>query len=553
MAHDVFICYAKEDEQIADAVCKVLEDRGIGCWYAKRDVLFGTPFEVSIIEAISKSRLMLLVLSSHSNSSPHVTREIQNAFAEEVMVTVIPFRVEAIELSPALKYYLRSVQWLDASTPPLESHLERLGEYVELHLPESKETPPREVIEVEKRKHTGAKPGQQVETRERQKVKAEQAGNGRSLGRRRSIQEQDEIEAREEARYPGVVEHTSSEEFYADEAAQEAARKFVQEENARRLAVEEQALRADEEQERAAEAERRLAAAQRRRRPEQEPYREEIEPESHARDEQAEAPEQPDAQEKREGFFKQRNRRIKQIVVAASILLVVGITAAAWVLIRPGRTMTGADHIASGDMWAKQNKWDRAETEYRKAIQMDPNQANWHHHLGDALYFQGKYEGAEAAYKMAVQLEENNSDYHAALALTQMQQQNWKDAAARFEKVVSLNKNDYRWWNKLGVCYYSLQNYKASEGAFRQVSELVKGTGKNFAYLHINLGDAFYAQRNWADAITEYREGVRIGSAGNSEADKATYQERLDNAIKAQADNPSTVAPPQLLPRNYKN
>jgi hypothetical protein len=135
MAHDVFISYAAEDKTIADAVCEAIEARGIKCWYAPRDVEYGRDFEESIVDAISASRLIVLILTSHSNISAHVKREIQNACLEEVNVPVLPFRVEDIPLNKALRYYIGSVHWLDAVTPPLEDHLLRLVEHVSARLP----------------------------------------------------------------------------------------------------------------------------------------------------------------------------------------------------------------------------------------------------------------------------------------------------------------------------------------------------------------------------------------------------------------------------------
>jgi Septum formation len=43
----------------------------------------------------------------------------------------VPFRTEQIELSGAMAYYLASEHWLDAVTPPLESHIARLLEVVQ--------------------------------------------------------------------------------------------------------------------------------------------------------------------------------------------------------------------------------------------------------------------------------------------------------------------------------------------------------------------------------------------------------------------------------------
>ncbi|MDQ3919295.1 MAG: toll/interleukin-1 receptor domain-containing protein, partial [Acidobacteriota bacterium] len=134
MAHDVFISYAAEDHGVAEEVCRALEEHGVKCWIAPRDVPYGTDYEDAIVDAISASPLLVLILSARSNASPHVKREIQNACAEGSTTRIIPLRIEDIPYSKGLQYYLRSTQWLDASTPPLEQHLRRLVEHVRTHL-----------------------------------------------------------------------------------------------------------------------------------------------------------------------------------------------------------------------------------------------------------------------------------------------------------------------------------------------------------------------------------------------------------------------------------
>lgn len=139
MAHDVFISYAAEDHGVAEEVCGALEAGGVKCWIAPRDVPYGTDYEDAIVDAINASPLLVLILSSRSNASPHVKREIQNACAEGSTTRVIPLRIEDIPYSKGLQYYLRSTQWLDASTPPLEQHLRRLVQHVRTHLPHAEE------------------------------------------------------------------------------------------------------------------------------------------------------------------------------------------------------------------------------------------------------------------------------------------------------------------------------------------------------------------------------------------------------------------------------
>ena len=140
MAHDAFISYSSKDKAIADAVCARLEQRGIRCWIAPRDVQPGAPYGEEIIDAIQASRVMVLVLSSNANASPHIPKEVERAVSHGV--SVIPLRVEAVMPAKSLDYFISSVHWLDAITPPLDQHLESLANTIRTLLPEGSRTPP---------------------------------------------------------------------------------------------------------------------------------------------------------------------------------------------------------------------------------------------------------------------------------------------------------------------------------------------------------------------------------------------------------------------------
>jgi hypothetical protein len=128
--HDIFISYSSEDKPIADAICYHLESRHIRCWVAPRDILPGMNYQEAIIDAIDSSSIMVLVFSSHSNESPHVLTEVNEAMSNGVII--IPFRIENILPSKAMKYLISGPHWLDAMTPPLEKHILELEETVRI-------------------------------------------------------------------------------------------------------------------------------------------------------------------------------------------------------------------------------------------------------------------------------------------------------------------------------------------------------------------------------------------------------------------------------------
>lgn len=135
--HDVFISYAQYDKPIADAICAKLELRKIRCWIAPRDVPPAKDFPEAIIEAIEGSQVVVLVFSSHANSSPHVTRELTNAVNRGRII--VPFRVEDVTPSKTMEYLIGVPHWLDAITPPLEKYMDQLADTVEHLLVKKKE------------------------------------------------------------------------------------------------------------------------------------------------------------------------------------------------------------------------------------------------------------------------------------------------------------------------------------------------------------------------------------------------------------------------------
>lgn len=128
MAFDTFISYSSKDKTTADAVCAVLEQAGIRCWIAPRDIRPGGEYGGAIIEAIDQCRVMVLIFSSGANSSRQIHREIERAVSKGV--PIIPVRIEEVVPTKSMEYFLGAIHWLDALTPPLENHLQRLAETV---------------------------------------------------------------------------------------------------------------------------------------------------------------------------------------------------------------------------------------------------------------------------------------------------------------------------------------------------------------------------------------------------------------------------------------
>jgi len=79
---DVFICHrtAEPDQDVADAVCTRLEERGLRCWIAPRNILAGSQnYERDILMGVENCRGFLLISSFKSIYSDDCEKELKAA------------------------------------------------------------------------------------------------------------------------------------------------------------------------------------------------------------------------------------------------------------------------------------------------------------------------------------------------------------------------------------------------------------------------------------------------------------------------------------------
>ena len=139
MPRDVFISHSAQDKKVSETICAALEQSGIRCWIAPRDVRAGKSFPGEITRAIQQSKVMLLIFSRHSNSSEQVLREVQ--LAVDCHVPIVRLRIEDIPLSDDLRYYLSTPHWLDALSHPLSKHIPPVAAAIKELLEQANETP----------------------------------------------------------------------------------------------------------------------------------------------------------------------------------------------------------------------------------------------------------------------------------------------------------------------------------------------------------------------------------------------------------------------------
>ena len=116
MGGGVFISYSQADRECAFELVGQLEEQGVQCWIAPRDITPSADWASEIMDAISAAQVMILVFSASSNQSPQVRREVERAVHKQL--SILPFRIEDVPPSKSLEYFLSTQHWMDAFPPP---------------------------------------------------------------------------------------------------------------------------------------------------------------------------------------------------------------------------------------------------------------------------------------------------------------------------------------------------------------------------------------------------------------------------------------------------
>jgi hypothetical protein len=111
---DVFISHSSAQGQLAEGLADILEQHGIRCWYAPRDVRASHPYTAEIDRGIGTAKVAVLLLTADAARSPHVRREVR--LCEEKHKAIVCMQLEpcnpGILLRPMGKSFVyRFLDW----------------------------------------------------------------------------------------------------------------------------------------------------------------------------------------------------------------------------------------------------------------------------------------------------------------------------------------------------------------------------------------------------------------------------------------------------------
>jgi len=121
----VFISHASRNFRAADDLRSRLEELGIGCWIAPRNIPAGSSYGEEITGAIQNAVAVVLILTEEANASRGVASELELAFRYQRVI--IPVRLKPVEPASRLAFFVNNTQWVDACQTPLKYRVHEIA------------------------------------------------------------------------------------------------------------------------------------------------------------------------------------------------------------------------------------------------------------------------------------------------------------------------------------------------------------------------------------------------------------------------------------------
>ena len=119
-------------------------------------------------------------------------------------------------------------------------------------------------------------------------------------------------------------------------------------------------------------------------------------------------------------------------------------------------------HVDLAKLYFSQERYQEAEKEYAKAVDLNPDAVNYFS-LGQAQLFQDKFAEAEASFNQVMQLEPDDPNSHYGLGLVYSKQERYEKAIEYFEEAIKSKRDFFDAHVEMGYAYADLGRMEEAE------------------------------------------------------------------------------------------
>lgn len=162
-------------------------------------------------------------------------------------------------------------------------------------------------------------------------------------------------------------------------------------------------------------------------------------------------------------------------------------------------------HATLGIIYRGTGQYDRAETAFRTALEIDPVNAEAWRGLAGTFTDRGDLDAAEATYRRAIELKPNYWAMYYDLGRLFYRQGKYSDAEAQYRQVIRLYPQNYRAFRNLGALFV------LTDRTDEAVTMLERSLAINANYgAYSNLATLYYMKGLYGDAAATYEKALEI-------------------------------------------
>lgn len=212
-----------------------------------------------------------------------------------------------------------------------------------------------------------------------------------------------------------------------------------------------------------------------------------------------------------------------------------------------------------GQAFFQMKRYDEAEKNFRKAIELDPELWQVHNSLGIIYDYKKRYDKAIHEYNTAISLKPDEGFLYNNLGVSHSLAAEYEKAINAFNKALETN------YNNLGMALSKLGRYQEALEAFRK--------GGNEAQAYNNLGCIYLEEGKFEKAITCFEKAIKINPAFYLRASENLKKARMadessfDSNIQSSFDDnrlpppaqpvatgkvPETISPEKLIVEKFE-
>ena len=176
-------------------------------------------------------------------------------------------------------------------------------------------------------------------------------------------------------------------------------------------------------------------------------------------------------------------------------------------------------------------EFERAITEYKKAIGLNPNSPLIYNRLGVAYSELKQYDAALDAYRRALALSPLTAEPHYNMGLVYLKQGDFPRALEAFKGAIAIDPEWGDAYTGLGEVYLKQGDFGRADRTYKQAIRL--NSNENPSAI-LGLGKVYARQERWADAIIAFEEVIEI-QVDNTEAHYQLAQMYIKRGEKKKA------------------